>query len=927
MNRRHFPIVLFAAATTLASPAAARLRQGSGGQAQVPAPEQFFGFEIGTDGELARYPKVLEYFQLLARTTDRVKFEVIGKTTMGHDYALVKISSPQNLAKFDRLVEINRRLADPRGLSDADAQKLSAEGKPFYLLYATIHSTEVSNGQAIIQIVHRLATENAPQIREILDNSVVMLIPSQNPDGQHLVVDHWYKTKGTAYNRVYPDLYHKYVGHDDNRDWFMFTQKETRMNIELVQNKYKPIITHDMHQQGTNNSRIFVPPFADPFDVNIHPILALGQSTVGQAMAAALLAEGKEGVEWNQRYDMWSPARQYMIYHGQPRILTEIASSSLADPYTNARKGQPLGPQAVRWNFPVPYSKDTWTLGQQVDYGITAALAGMSHVAKYGREWLYNFYRVHRDWVNYRKGPFAFVVPATQRDPFATYEMLDILKFGDVEIHRATAPFSAGGKQYPAGSWVVKTAQPYGAFAKTMLEKQVYPDLRLFPGGPPEPPYDVTGHTLWMLMGVRVDQIDQPFEAALELQTTIAPVAAATPALPKGAYLIGPESYGVFKIVADLQKAEVPTFRAAKAFEAAGRTFAPGTFVIPPVPAAQKIVESSVKSLGIPVYAADKAPAIDGFRLKPGTKVGLFKGANNMPSGWMMWMLEQYGINHEIVKAPDFQGDLNAKYDVILLPSGISRQRIVNGLDLKRNDPAEWGWAAGVGEEGWTKLRAFVTNGGTLLAIGSAVETATQLLDLPIEKALPEAPPRSGRNAGGRQGQVPASEVDRALRDAFTSPAQLMHVLRDRVAEPENLFYCPGSLLQNEFDPEHPVAWGMPERWPVFFESDQAYRLRPGFGIDVDVASRYPREKILQSGWLLGEEYLKDQANVISFRIGKGYVVTYGSQIDFRTQPRATFKLLFNGLFHGPSTPVTAEQMARLAVTSTNDRPDAVAKP
>ena len=375
-------------------------------QQAVPHPDQYFGFKIGADGELARYPKILEYFQLLAKQTNRVKYEELGKTTMGNSYPLLRISSPENLAKFDRLVEINRRLADPRGLSEAEAEKLAAEGKPFYFIYATIHSTEVSNGQAIINIVHRLATDTTPQTREILDNSVVLMVPSQNPDGQVLVIDHWYKTKGTPFQRVFPDLYHKYVGHDDNRDWFMFTQKETRMNIEAVQNKYKPIITHDMHQQGGDGARIFVPPFTEPFDPNMHPLLRMQQNTVGQAMAHALLSEGKTGVSWEDNYDMWSPARQYMVYHGQPRILTEIANSNLADPVKSAN-GRPFGPQESRAHFPVPYTKDTWTLGQQVDYGVTVAFAGMTEVAKYGRNWLMNFYRVNRDMANGMGGPYA----------------------------------------------------------------------------------------------------------------------------------------------------------------------------------------------------------------------------------------------------------------------------------------------------------------------------------------------------------------------------------------------------------------------------------------------------------------------------------------------------------------------------------------
>jgi hypothetical protein len=349
--------------------------------------------------------------------------------------------------------------------------------------------------------------------------------------------------------------------------------------------------------------------------------------------------------------------------------------------------------------------------------------------------------------------------------------------------------------------------------------------------------------------------------------------------------------------------------RTAASFEAAGQSFAPGTFVIPPVAAARSILETAARDTGIRVFATERAPAVNGFRLKPGTRVGLFKGANNMPSGWLMWLLEQYGINHQVMQASDFSADLAAKYDVVLLPSGISRQDIVNGLNMERNDPAKWGWAAGVGEAGWERLAAFVRSGGTLLAIGSAVATARDLLDLPIEDALPGRASSQDDDPGG--GQSGGSPADRALRDAFSSPARLMQVLRDRVADPDSLFYCPGSLLLNEFDTSHPVAWGMPEEWPIFFRADGAYRLRPSFGIETQVAARYPGQNILQSGWLLGEEYLRDQANVVSFRVGSGYVVTFGSQVDFRTQPRATFTMLFNAMFHGPSTPVSATEMSR----------------
>ena len=844
------------------------LLQAGGAQ----APDQYFGFHIGADGELARYPKIVEYLQHLSKATNRVKFEERGKTTMGNPYVLATISAPENLAKLNRLVEINRRLADPRGLSEAEAKRLAQEGRAFYFIYGTIHSTEVGNTQSLIEIAHRLATDTSPDIKQILDNVVVLLVPSQNPDGQYLVVDHWYKTKETAFTRTYPDLYHKYVGHDDNRDWFMFTQKETRLAVD-IQNRFKPIITHDMHQKGSGGARIFVPPFDDPYDPNVHPIIAQGIMTAGQAMASALVSEGKAGVEWLPTYDLWAPARQYMVYHGQPRILTEVASADRADPLVNAN-GAPMGPQEARWNFPLPYRKSAWRLRDIVDYGNTAAFAGMAHVAKYRTAWLENFYRIHADWVNRTDPPYAFVVPSQQRDPFETLEMLEILRIADVEIHQAKAPFTAGGNTYAAGSWVIRTAQPYGAFAKTMLERQKYPDLRMYPGGPPKPPYDVTGHTLGMLMGVAVDQIEQPFDAALEPVQTPRPAVTTFPSMGQGSYLIPPSSNAGFIAVAKLQAAKIPVGRAASV---AGTL--PGTWIVPMSAESGRILAEVSRQTGLEVRGSDAALAGDVYRLKPDTRIGLWRGANNMPGGWMKWLFEQYGFNHKTMASSDFERDLSSQYDTIVLPDGTSRSTIVNGLTRERND-TEWSWAYGVGDAGWKKLGDWVHAGGTLVAIGSAVETARALLELPIEAALPE--PRPGGRGAPAAGQ----------------------------AAPPLQFYCPGSLLQNEFNIAHPVAFGMPAAWPVFFEGDQAYRLKPGFTIQSEVVSRYPSQgPILQSGWLLGEEFLRDQANVVAFRVGKGYVVTIGSQVDFRAQPRATFKLLFNAMFHGPSTRVDVSQL------------------
>ena len=876
------------------------------GAQQIPHPTDFFGFEIGTDGEMARYPKILEYLQLLADRSRRIEYEERGTTTLGHPYVLATISSPENLARMDRLVEINHQLNDPRGLSEADAMALAREGVPFYFLYATIHSTEVGNTQTLISIAHRLATDMSPEITQMLDNVVLLVVPSQNPDGQVLVID---ETKGTAYNRTYPDLYHHYAGHDDNRDWFMFTQKETRLALD-IHRELKPQITHDMHQMGSTGARIFVPPFQDPHDPNIHPLLLEGQAQIGTAMAAALIAEGKGGVVYDQQYDLWAPARQYMLYHGQPRILTEIASARLADPFVNpAGADVPLGPQEARVNFPLPYDRGTWRLRDIVEYGFTAVFAALEQVAKNRTTWMANYYRVHRDWVERDEAPYAFVVSADQRDPFETYELLELLHTGEVEIHRARGPFTAGGESYPAGSWVIQLAQPAGAFAKTMLEHQVYPDLRYYPGGPPIPPYDVTAQTLGLLMGVDVAQIDEPVRADLELLPTIVPRRTPMPSPPGWGYLVGPGSNAAFLAVARLQRAGVPVYRANGRFESDGSMYEPGTWLIPPSADAAEILGGVSRETGLVVGGANQAPDVAGFRLRPQTRVGLWRAANNMPGGWMRWLFEQYEFGHVEISSLDFDGDLSDKYDVIVLPAGTTRTRIVSGLDPEQHD-ARWRWATGVGETGWQKLARWVQEGGTLVALGSAVGTARELLDLPIEPVLPQ---RGGRSVRPAQASPRDAAAPVGLRETFQSPAQLLAALRDTVVEPTSLFYCPGSLLKQEFNPNHPVAFGMPARWPVFFRFDQAYRLTPSFDITTEAVSRYPDEAdMVASGWLLGDDLLRNQANVVAFTVGEGSVVTLGSQMAFRTQTRGTFKLLFNAIFQGPAETVSAVELARL---------------
>ena len=487
----------------------------------VPTPREHFGFEIGSDRQLADWGELTAYFERLADTSPRVAVDTLGPTTVGNPFVMLTITSPENQARLDELQEINRRLADPRTISgEAELERLLDEGRTVVLITQGIHATEVGASQMSANLAYELASSDSERVLEILDNVVLLQIPSLNPDGLQWVADWYMSHVGTEFEAApLPWLYHFYTGHDNNRDWYAFTQDETILTVG-VQNAWRPQIVHDVHQMGSNAARIFFPPYIEPWEPNIDPALTAAVSQLGTYMAADLTAQGKKGVVVNAIYDSYTPARAYMHYHGAARILSETASARMATPITVSPED--LGPgrnyDAGRrsWNFPAPWTGGEWGLPDIVEYQKAGAMALLTNAAKNRRYWLENFHGVHERAVEgWPEWPDAWIIPAGQDSQPGIDYALRVLTMADVEVRTASAPFRVGGMEFPAGSWVVPMDQPYAGFANTMLEVQHYPDLREYPGGPPLRPYDVTAHTLGYLLDFDAVAVDGRIGVAL----------------------------------------------------------------------------------------------------------------------------------------------------------------------------------------------------------------------------------------------------------------------------------------------------------------------------------------------------------------------------------------------------------------------------
>lgn len=662
----------------------------------IPSPEAHFGFPMGADRKLPDWNQVVSYFDSLPAASPRIQVRHLGLTTGGRPFIAAFISDPATIGSLDRYREIQRRLADPRLTSPEQAAPLIAAGKSVVLITCSIHSTEPASTESAVQLAYRLLTEDSPRLRSILENTILILVPSLNPDGVDIVA-HWYRsTLGTPYEGTAPpELYQKYVGHDNNRDWYIFSQAETRLTVSLLHNAWHPQIVYDVHQQGPYSSRMFLPPWLDPIDPNVDPILMQESNAITASMASDLTSSGQDGVVVHALYDFWSPARQYSAYHAGMRILTESASARLATPIDVSPDQIELNalgfhPRERSWNYLQPWLGGHWTIGDIVRDQLIAMESCLSQASVRRESLLRNFYEIGRRAV--APSPVAaFVVPARQRDPGAARQLIETLRFGGVEAVPAAAAFTAGGRTYPAGSYVVSLRQPYSPFAKTLLERQHYPDLRLFPGGPPQRPYDVTAQTLPLLMGVDVDAVDQPIE----------------PPSP------GPDPFQPSAPGAVMPASDTDSWTEVNRLWASGkpvwRDRATGDFLT-------------------------RRPSSSHAHLLRRPRIGVYKSyVPALDEGWTRWLLDHFGFAYSSLRNSDLdQPALRSRFDVIIVPDQ-SPASIASGYPSGTMPPE---FTGGLSDEASANLDSFVRSGGTLIFLNRSADFAVSRFGLPLVSSV-----------------------------------------------------------------------------------------------------------------------------------------------------------------------------------------------
>ncbi|HEX8830042.1 MAG TPA: M14 metallopeptidase family protein [Longimicrobium sp.] len=897
-------------------------------QTRVTSPREQFGHEIGADYVLPNYRQLVAYWQKLDAQSDRMRLVDMGKTAEGRTQYMAIVSSPANLRALEQHRSAVRRLALARGVDSTEARRLARTGKAVVWIDGGLHANEVLGAQQLMETLYQLVSRNDAETTRIL-NDVIVLFVHANPDGMDLVSD-WYmrnprEQRSTAF---IPRLYQKYIGHDNNRDFYASTQPETENMNRVLYHTWFPQIVYNHHQTGPTGTVMFAPPFRDPFNYVYDPLLVTQLDLVGAAMHQRFVAEEKPGVTMRRgaNYSTWwnGGLRTTTYFHNMIGLLTEtIGNPTPMDiPFVANR-------QLPSTDLPYPIQPQRWRFRNSIDYSVTANYAVLDVASRYRETFLMNQWRMGKNsiergsedtWTTYPRrvdavrdsvraagrrtdadgvmsgggiigdapnpeqsrrflamlrrpewrDPRGYVIPADQPDFATATKFVNALLETGVEVHRATSGFSAGGRQYPAGSYVVMTAQAFRPHVLDMFEPQDHPNDFRYEGGPPIPPYDVAGWTLAYQMGIRFDRVLEgftgPFQRIEGFNTRPVPGRVAMPAYAPAAYLVSAAQNDAFALANRLLAAGDEVQRLTAPFEANGETYPAGTWVVRSNGRATfDRLTAAAAELGVDADAVSQAPAA-AMRVRP-LRIGLWdQYGGSMPSGWNRYLFDQWGFRYRQVFAPELDaGNLGSKFDVLIFHDGAIPQedRAPRGPD-PASIPAELRGQLGSVSVARTvpQLRAFLEGGGRIVTIGSSTVLARHL-GLPVSDHLVE------RDSAGR----------------------MAHLSREK-------FFIPGSVLQVRVDPSRPAAWGMTDRADVMFDDSPVFRLGS------DAAARgvrpiawYEGKTPLRSGWAWGQERLDGGVAAAEATVGQGTLYMFGPEITFRAQPHGTFKLLFNTLY------------------------------
>jgi Zinc carboxypeptidase len=894
----------------------------------ITPPKEVYGFAPGDDYQLANYTQLEKYLKKVATESDRIRIEDIGFSAEGRHQYMAVITSGENQKKLDHYKEISRRLALAEGLTDDQAHALAREGKAVIFMDFGLHATETVPPQAISELIYQFLSRSDPETTRLL-NDDIMLLCLANPDGMELV-SNWYMREKDPMKRSLngvPVLWQKYIGHDNARDLFMSNMPETQNINRVLFSEWFPQITHTHHQTGPAGAVVFMPPFRDPFNYNFDPLVIEELNLVGAAMHSRLISEGLPGSAERgaANYSTWfnGAMRTISYFHNMVGLLTEIIGNP-----TPMEIPLVLERQLPNGNEPFPIAPQAWHFRRSIDYEMEYSRAVFDVASRYRETFLYNIYRMGKNSIDRgnrdswtvtpkriaaaqeaaaklgpaRRGasaanpeapgglgsatvpaelyntvlhdpklrdPRGYILPSDQPDFATTAKFVNVLLKNGITVLKASSAFTVAGKNYPAHSYVVKAAQAARPFVIDMFEPQDHPNDFRYPGGPPIPPYDITGWTLAFQMNVQFDRILDAFDGPFVKLTRLEEMPASSisgPATAAG-YLINHQINNAFILENRLLKAKVDVY-----WLKAGN----GTIWIPASPTAKPILERGAKELGVPVTSVATAPSGEALKLEP-IRIGLFdQYGGQMPSGWVRWLFEQYEFPFQVVYPQTLDaGDLKSKFDVLVFADGAARfsatgrgGRGGGGQPDPDSIPEQYRGMLGriTAEKTIPQLKRFVELGGSIVTIGSST-TMAELLGVPVKSFLTEKGP-----------------------DGKERPL------------PQDKFYIPGSLMKATVDNTNPLAYGMGTTATVAFDSSPAFQIEPGADRTHAVA-KFDGPETLESGWAWGQKYLDGATAVAEATVGEGKVVLLGPEVVFRGQSHGTFKLLFNGLYYGSAKP------------------------